>query len=91
MLLIDKNSSKAEHELVDFLNEKMVTDLEYRIDSFVKKGITYHNITFKVFTLHMEYGIQTTYFFVEGRCKHNMNVLLDNINMYFKGIKGLVA
>jgi hypothetical protein len=91
MLLIDKNSSQAEHVLVDFLNEKMVTDIEYRIDGFVKNGIAYYNITFKVFTLHMEFGIQSTYFFVEGRQGHNKDVLIDNINSYYKGIKGLVA
>jgi hypothetical protein len=91
MLLIDKNSSQAEHVLVDFLNEKMVTDIEYRIDGFVKNGITYYNITFKVFTLHMEYGIQSTYFFVEGRQGHNKDVLIDNLNSYYKDIKGLVA
>lgn len=91
MLVIDRNSSQAEHVLVDFLNSKMITDIEYRIDGFVRNGITFYNITFKVFTLHMEHGIQSTYFFVEGRCGHNKDVLIYNINSYFKGIKGLVA
>lgn len=89
MLLIDKNSKKEALEMVDFLNRKMVTDIEWSIYTTEKMGIEYHNVTFKVYTLHMEFGIIDYYFDVQDLNTWNKDVLIENITSYFKGIKGL--
>lgn len=89
MLVIDRNFKKEALEMVDFLNRKMVTDIEWSVYSTFKNGIEYHDMTFKVYTMHMEFGICDYYFHVDGLNTWNREVLEENISSYFKGIKGL--
>jgi hypothetical protein len=91
MLVIDKNSKKEALEMVDFLNEKIITDIEWTIFTEKNKlGIVSHNIRFKISTIHMGYGFDNYYFIIDGLNTWNKDILLENITNHYDGkIKGL--
>lgn len=86
-----KAMRKEVEQIESFINTKMVTDVAFMVDSFEERGIEKHNITIRIDSLHMEYGIIDNWFNVNELVSHNKDVLIDTIvNHYENDITGVI-